>query len=44
MTRMRHDSPAAAQIHQHATRGSDAAIAIAMNDRLSLYLKSEGRS
>jgi integrase len=44
MTRMGHDSPAAALIYQHATREADAAIAIAMNDRLSAYLKPEGRS
>ena len=41
MTRMGHDSPAAALIYQHATREADAAIAIAMNDRLSVYLKPE---
>jgi integrase len=43
MTRMGHDSPAAALIYQHATREADAAIANAMNDRLSVYLKPEGR-
>jgi len=43
MTRMGHDSPAAALIYQHATREADAAIAIAMNDKLSVYLKPEGR-
>jgi integrase len=44
MTRMGHDSPAAALIYQHATREADAAIAIAINDRLGAYLKPEGRS
>lgn len=44
MTRMGHDSPAAALIHQHATREADAAIAVAMNARLSVHLKPEGRS
>jgi integrase len=44
MTRMGHDSPAAALIYQHATREADAAIAVAMNDRLSMYLKPESRS
>ena len=44
MTRMGHDSPAAALIYQHATREADAAIAIAMNDRLSVYLKPESPS
>jgi integrase len=43
MSRMGHDSPTAALIYQHATREADAAIATAMNDRLSLYLKPEGR-
>ena len=43
MSRMGHDSPAAALIYQHATREADAAIATAMNDMLSLYLKPEGR-
>jgi hypothetical protein len=43
MTRMGHDSPAAALIYQHATREADAAIAIAMNDRLSVYLNREGQ-
>ena len=44
MTRMGHDSPAAALIYQHATREADTAIAISMNNRLSVYLKPEGRS
>ena len=44
MSRMGHDSPAAALIYQHATREADAAIASAMNDKLSDYLKPEGRS
>ena len=43
MSRMGHDSPTAALIYQHATREADAAIATAMNDKLSLYLKPEGR-
>jgi hypothetical protein len=42
MSRMVHDSPAAALIYQH-TREADAAIATAMHDRLSLCLKPEGR-
>lgn len=42
MTRMGHDSPAAALIYQHASREADAAIATAMNDRLGVYLKPEG--
>ena len=44
MTRMGHDSPAAALIYQHATREADTAIAISMNNRLSVYLQPEGRS
>jgi hypothetical protein len=36
-------SPAAASIYQHATREADAAIAISMNDRVSVHLKPEGR-
>lgn len=44
MTRMGHDSPAAALIYQHATREADAAIATAMNDRLSAYLNPQDRS
>lgn len=43
MTRMGHDSPAVALIYQHATREADAAIAIAMNHRLSVYLNREGQ-
>lgn len=39
MTRMGHDSPAAALIYQHASREADAAIATAMNDRLTAHLK-----
>jgi hypothetical protein len=44
MSRMGHDSPAAALIYQHASREADAAIAKAMNDRLGAYLKPEGGS
>jgi integrase len=43
MARMGHDSPAAALIYQHASREADAAIATAMNDRLSVYLRPEGQ-
>ena len=35
MTRMGHDSPAAALIHQHSSRASDEAIAAALDARLS---------
>lgn len=34
MTRMGHDSPAAALIYQHSSRASDAAIAAALDERL----------
>ena len=44
MSRMGHDSPAAALIYQHATREADAAIASPINDRIGAYLKPEGRS
>ena len=35
MTRMGHDSPAAALIYQHSSRVADEAIAIALDARLS---------
>jgi len=44
MSRIGHDSPAAALIYRHATREADAAIVTAMKDRLSAYLKPQGRS
>jgi hypothetical protein len=38
MTRMGHDSPAAALIYQHSSRASDEAIAAALDARLSGHL------
>jgi integrase len=40
MTRMGHDSPAAALIYQHASAEADAAIADAINARLTLHFGS----
>ncbi|MGZ4635260.1 tyrosine-type recombinase/integrase [Oryzihumus sp.] len=40
MTRMDHDSPAAALIYQHASAEADAAIADAINARLTLHFGS----
>ena len=43
MTRMGHDSPAAALIYQHSSRASDEAIAAAVNARLAARLQSTER-
>ncbi|MGZ4721848.1 hypothetical protein [Oryzihumus sp.] len=40
MTRMGHDSPAAALIYQHASAEADAAIADAINARLTRHFGS----
>ena len=42
MTRMGHDSPAAALIYQHSSRVADAAIADALDDRLAHRLEVRG--
>ena len=45
MTRMEHDSPAAALIYQHSSRASDEAIAAAVDARLAARLRMvESRS
>ena len=43
MTRMGHDSPAAALIYQHSSRASDEAIAAAVDARLAARLQTTER-